>query len=116
MTLDFLIGDIAVLSLIISIMSWATFIITTMRKLDKAVVSAGMPRPCQWDPIWMRCFFYTWPIIFSGKSFSKLENQIIDTNVVNKNVNAFDQCLAWILFASTWIMIITLFTGDLLFA
>ncbi|MGH1471205.1 MAG: hypothetical protein ACRBCS_08420 [Cellvibrionaceae bacterium] len=77
-----------------------------MRKIDKAVVAAGKPRPCQWDPICGRAILYTWPIIFSGESFSDLENQIVDTQIVKKNINLLDKVLAWVLFVSGWTMIV----------
>ncbi|GAB3108180.1 hypothetical protein G8770_23700 [Aestuariicella hydrocarbonica] len=101
-------------SLIIMSIAWLIFGITTMRKLDKAIVEEGKPRPCQWDPMWWRAHLYTWPIIFSGKSFSELENRIIDTQDVKKNINTYDKVLSWILFLSNCIMINCLLIGWIL--
>lgn len=92
-------------------LSWLIFGISTMRKLDKAIVAEGTPRPCQWDPMWWRAHLYVWPIIFSGESFSELENRIIDTQDVKKNINTFDKILAWILFLSNWTMLAGLLVG-----
>ncbi len=100
--------------LIISLTFWIFFAIITMRKIDKAVVAAGKPRPCQWDPICGRAILYTWPIVFSGESFSDIENQIVDTQIVKKNINLLDKVLAWVLFVSGWTMIICIII-DLIF-
>ncbi|MGI1677782.1 MAG: hypothetical protein K6L75_03550 [Cellvibrionaceae bacterium] len=84
-----------------------------MRKIDKAVVAEGKPRPCQWDPICGRAILYTWPIVFSGESFSDIENQIVDTQIVKKNIKLLDKVLAWVLFVSGWMMIVAGFTGEI---
>ncbi len=57
MTLNALFDFLVVGSLIIMIIFWILFGIITMRKIDKAVVAEGKPRPCQWDPFWGRAFF-----------------------------------------------------------
>lgn len=96
-----LLANIAVVSLILTTIFWLVFGLTTMRKLDKAFVREGKQRPCQWDPIWGRAIWYTWPIVFSGAGFSDLENHLMDTEVVKRNINRIDKFLGWALFLST---------------
>ncbi len=113
MTLNALFDFLVVGSLIIMVIFWILFGIITMRKIDKAVVAEGKPRPCQWDPICGRAILYTWPIVFSGESFSDIENQIVDTQIVKKNIKLLDKVLAWVLFVSGWMMIVAGFTGEI---
>lgn len=98
-------------SLLLSIILWTVFGFVTMRKLDKAIVAEGKRRPCQWDPMWCRAILYTWPIVFSGDSFSELENRIIDTQDVKKNINALDKFLGWSFFLSIWTMTLCAIIG-----
>lgn len=100
----------AVGSLIIALLSWVVFAITTMRKIDNSIVKKGKPRPCQWDPMFFRALLYAWPTALPEKIFNEFDDRIVNTEDVKSVVNAFDKIIAsLILIGSFNIVLITVF-------
>lgn len=104
----YIIGGSALFSLTVL---WPVFVIVSMLKIEKKIVSSGKPRPCQWDPIWGRAFFYAWTLALPTKNYSELENKLLDPKDVLPYANILDRFLAFFLFISVWIFVLTAIVG-----
>lgn len=98
-------------SLIITAGLWPIFLFYSVRRIEKGIVSEGKLRPCLWDPIGGRVFFYTWTLTFPNSNFSEMEERLLCTADVMRYAKPQDRVLGMILFTSTHAAIITALIG-----
>lgn len=97
--------------LIVAIFAWIIFALTTMRKIDNAVLIAGKSRPCQWDPMWLRAMLYAWPVALPTKIFNHNDDRIVDSLIVKNTINLLDKIIAWILMITGYSFVICVIVG-----
>ncbi|WP_341938583.1 hypothetical protein [Marinimicrobium sp. C2-29] len=91
---ELLIAFVAVTALIISSISWVAFLFYSVRRIEKGIVAEGKPRPCQWDPMGFRAFFYAWKVSFPLKFLRYVDDGVIDPHDVKRYSNGADFWLA----------------------
>lgn len=87
---------------------WILSVPTTMRKIDKSIVAKGKPRPCQWDPMFIRALLYAWPVALPAKFFKDLDDRIVNTADVKEAINAFDRIVSSLLLIASFTLVICL--------
>ena len=99
MTWDwFLIYDIVgASSLILMAIFWIVFLFYSVRRIERGIVSEGKRRPCQWDPIGLRAFFYASKVAFPLKLLRYLDDGLFDPQDVKRHSSDVDFWLASIL-------------------
>jgi len=100
-------------ALFITLLSWPIFMVYSVRKFEKKITQSGNPRPCLWDPFWIRAYFYAWTLTLSTKNYSELEKTILDPKDVTPHANFIDKFLGFTLFTSSWIFIFASITGTI---
>lgn len=98
-------------SMLIMIVTWPIFLFYSVRRIEKGIVSEGKLRPCLWDPIGGRIFFYTWTLTFPNSNFSEMEERLLCTADVMRYAKPQDRVLGLILFISTHTAILTALIG-----
>lgn len=98
-------------ALLITMLVWPVFLFYSVRRIEKGIVSEGKMRPCLWDPIGGRVFFYTWTLTFPKSNFSEMEERLLCTADVMRYAKPQDRMLGFILFISSHTAILTALIG-----
>lgn len=98
-------------ALLIIIVMWPTFLFYSVRRIEKGIVAEGKPRPCLWDPMGGRVFFYAWTLTFPRSNYSELEESLLCTADVLRYAKPQDRLLGVILFISTHTAILIALIG-----
>lgn len=103
---ELLIAFIAVTALIISTVSWVVFLFYSVRRIEKGIVAEGKPRPCQWDPMGFRAFFYAWKVSFPVSFLRYFDDGLINVSDVKRYANKADFWIASVLNVFSHLMLL----------
>lgn len=98
-------------SLLASLIIWPVFLFYSIRRIEKGIVAEGKLRPCLWDPIGGRAFFYTWTVTFPTRFFSQLDDHLLNTADVRRYTKPQDRVIGAILFFTSHTFILNLLIG-----
>ncbi len=85
---------IGAVSALVMAVFWIVFLFYSVRRIEKGIVAEGKPRPCQWDPMGFRAFFYAWKVSFPLKFLRYVDDGVIDPHDVKRYSNNVDFWLA----------------------
>lgn len=86
----------------LAVIIWFIFGFVSMRRIEKAIMAEGLPRPCYWDGAWFRIILYAGALTIPTIMFDERDEQPgkVNPQLVNKYGRAYDRVLAWIFLGS----------------
>lgn len=102
-------------TLLLGWIAWFVFSIFSMRRIERAILAEGKPRPFAWDGVGMRVFGYALRVALPAHRFQNpieaWDGDILD---INRHATAADRVRAWALIILMGLFIATLLLGLLL--
>lgn len=103
---EFWLSAAAVTALLIMVPAWATFLVVSVWRIEKHIKAEGKTRPCLWDGIGGRAFWYCWTVALPASFFNERDDLLLNTADVKRYVRSVDRYLAWVLLVSSLIMLL----------
>jgi len=88
---------VGVVAALVMAVFWIIFLFYSVRRIERGIVSEGKQRPCQWDPMGLRAFFYASKVAFPLKVLKYLDDGLIEPQDVKRYSSNVDFWLASIL-------------------
>ncbi|MEJ2743983.1 MAG: hypothetical protein P8176_16310 [Gammaproteobacteria bacterium] len=80
--------------------SWIFFARSSMTRIEQAMKTDGLPRPCSWDGVGARAIWMAWVIALPIGPFNVINDPSIDVPTVRKYANSKDKKRAIMLMVS----------------
>ena len=103
----FWLGDLFLILLVSSIISWLVFASFSMRSIEKKMRTINKDKISKWDGPGWRVMWYAWAIFLPICRFNNSRDPLLDPVEVKKHVTRKDWLLAAWVFISIYGMIIT---------
>lgn len=85
---------------------WPIFFFYSVLRIEKGIKQEGKPRPCRWDGIGGRAFWYCWTLALPANFFNEVDDILLDTNDLKRYANQADCVLAWGLLVCSLVFLI----------
>lgn len=108
-------GFISLGLLVLTFVSWLVFRLVSMRRMERAIMAEGQPRPCPWDGIGFRVTLYAAALTGPRWAFSEWDEKPwnLSPGLVQRHSQPLDRVLAWVFMSSLYVFFIVTVLGML---
>lgn len=114
MDVNVFVALVATFLMIVMALSWPVFLFYSVRRIEKGIVAEGKPRPCQWDPVGLRAFYYAWTVSLPASVVKRFHSGLLDIELVRRYANKPDVWFGSFLNISAHLMVLMLLVNWML--
>ena len=105
MGIDLSFALVFVAALTTATITWFVFLVSSVWRMEKRIMEEGKARPCLWDGLGGRAFWYSWTIALPARVFNSEDDSFLNTADVKRYTTLWDYVLAWVLMVSSYTMV-----------
>ena len=105
MSFNLIFSLVFVATLATATVTWFVFLVFSVWRMEKRIMEEGKARPCLWDGLGGRAFWYSWTIALPARVFNSEDDSFLNTADVKRYTTLWDYVLAWVLMVSSYTMV-----------
>lgn len=102
---------VAASCLILTVILWALFFWSTVKKVERKIIESGGRRPYSWDPIGGRAFFYSWTVSLPVSLLKKVDDQQLNIEAVKSYLNRWDRIIGTLFMIVSHTLLVMIIIG-----